>query len=203
MVMDVVSAVDFLYCRSLEGRADPKCGNGEVPTPSYPDVLTFVPLPDMKRVYAAGYSIGGAVALHAAFFDSRISGVASFSGFTPMRTDDDSRPTGGAARWYSWHSTLPRLGWLRDPSLLQHVPYDYDELISALAPRQALFYTPLQDRDSTLEDVNSCLTTASEAWAKLGASSNFTRQSPDRPTIFSNIEIHALTAWLQSLEGKR
>jgi dienelactone hydrolase len=42
---------------------------------------------DPKRIYVAGFALGGTVALHAAALDRRIAGVASFAGFTPMRND--------------------------------------------------------------------------------------------------------------------
>ena len=42
--------------------------------------------------------LGGTVALHAAALDSRIKGVASFAGFTPLRTDSLDKPTGGISR---------------------------------------------------------------------------------------------------------
>ena len=64
----------------------------------------------MSRVYAVGYSFGGNVALHAAALDSRLSGVVSIAGFTPMRTDPCGGTTGGICRLFDWHALIPRLG---------------------------------------------------------------------------------------------
>jgi hypothetical protein len=48
-----------------------------------------VPNTDPSKIYICGFSYGAMVGLYATALDKRISGVASFSGFTPMRTDPD------------------------------------------------------------------------------------------------------------------
>jgi dienelactone hydrolase len=57
-----------------------------------------IPYIDPKRIYVAGFALGGTVALHAAALDDRIAGVASFAGFTPFRSDSLDKPTGGIRR---------------------------------------------------------------------------------------------------------
>lgn len=59
-----------------------------------------IPYIDLEKIYVAGFALGGTVALHAAALDEgrRIAGVASFAGFTPMRTDTSDKPTGGIRR---------------------------------------------------------------------------------------------------------
>lgn len=52
----------------------------------------------VDRIFLAGYSLGGNVALHAAALDARVAGVAAFSAFTPFRTDSNDRPTLGLRR---------------------------------------------------------------------------------------------------------
>ena len=48
----------------------------------------FTPLGYSLGVFTPlGYSLGGNVALHAAALDARVSAVAAFAAFTPMRTD--------------------------------------------------------------------------------------------------------------------
>ena len=69
-----------------------------------------VPDVDASRFLIAGFSLGGTVALHAAALDARAAGVASFSGFTPMRNDTAGRPTGGLRRVARMHALVPRLG---------------------------------------------------------------------------------------------
>lgn len=72
-------------------------------------------------MYAVGYSFGGNVALHAAALESRLTGVVSIAGFTPMRSDPCGGETGGICRLFDWHALIPRLGIFQvrpDPPLL-------------------------------------------------------------------------------------
>ena len=95
MVTDAVAAIDFLECRSQIGRYNlSKCGDGENHVPPYSFHLNEIPVVDSTNIYIAGYSLGGNVALHtAAIEQKRIAGVASFAGFTPFKTDFNSKPT--------------------------------------------------------------------------------------------------------------
>jgi pimeloyl-ACP methyl ester carboxylesterase len=156
MVRDARAAVDFLQCLTKEGRASSaRCGTGEAHGGAYPDFLTRIPDIDANKVVLAGYALGGSVALHAAALDDRVKGVASFAGFTPMRSDTNDRATLGLRRLYDFHALLPRLGLFRgDPS---RVPYDYDEILGAIKPRPALVFAPRRDRDATFADVQACV----------------------------------------------
>ena len=75
------------------------------------DALSHDSLVDPERISLYGYSIGGAVGLHAAALDPRVKSVVSVSGFTPMRTDTADRGTGGIARYYDVRGLIPRLGF--------------------------------------------------------------------------------------------
>ena len=94
MVYDARRAVDFL----VDGKGQAKG-----------------PLPPIKKhsICVLGYSLGGMVALYATALDQRIDAVASFSGFTPLRTDNDSKSTGGNRRLWEWHALQPRLGFFQ------------------------------------------------------------------------------------------
>ena len=110
MVSDVSAVVDFLMCHT-SGLRDPMCGTDEGWGP------VNLPQIDPSRIFVAGYSLGGSVGLHAAALDKRIAGVASFAGFTPMRTDASDRPTGGLRRLYEMFALAPRLAQFdADPS---------------------------------------------------------------------------------------
>ena len=155
-----------------------------------------IPYIDPDRIYLAGYSLGGMVALHAAALDSRVAGVAAFAAFTPFRTDTADRSTGGLRRLSELHALLPRLGAFADAPA--RVPYDYDELLTAIAPRPALLYTPKGDRDATYADVAGCVAKAARAWPSGGAT-RLESQAPDAITKFEAVEAKAAIAWLDSL----
>lgn len=109
------------------------------------------PVLDSTRVYALGFSVGGMVALYAGALDERLTGVASFSGFTPLRTDTDDRPTGGNQRLWQWHALQPKLGLFAGQE--QSIPFDYHDLLRLIAPRRCLIVSPRGDRNSTIAEV--------------------------------------------------
>jgi hypothetical protein len=100
--------------------------------------------------------MGAVVALHAAAMlpSERIAGVAAFSGWSPFRDGGGNGSAcnagvGGAGadnapgrqlnqQLYKTHALLPRLGFFEGNEAA--VPYDYDELIAAIAPRPTLLY---------------------------------------------------------------
>jgi len=197
MIKDVHDAVDALVCMTKQGRANATlCGTGSAYDGTYlPFPAAGTPVLDGTRILAAGYSLGGNIALHAAALDKRISGVAAFSAITPMRSDDNSKPSGGIRRLYEFHALIPRLGFFSETPA--HIPYDFDELLASMvAPRPTLIFAAEQDRDATFSDVVSCMGRASQAWKEKGSPSsfNFTTAS-DTYTNMGPDEIEILISW--------
>lgn len=122
---------------------------------------------DLSRLYALGYGSGAMAALHATALDERIAGVVSVAGFTPMRRDTQERGSGGVARWSRWLPLVPRLG-----AFVGHeskIPYDYHEVLAAIAPRPVLVVAPTIDFQSHLEDIRACLEEVKKVYQLLGA----------------------------------
>lgn len=196
MVSDAHAAVDFAYCRSAKGAEDPRCHDGEAHGGAYPDRLAGLPLADMGSVALVGYGMGGAVALHAAAGDPRVTAVASLAGVPAWRQAMPAS-TGGLARFYQWFGLLPRLGFFDGrPSA---VPYGYDELMASLAPRHLLLYTPKRDRDTVFAEVAQVAMRTRDHYNATGAGARFSWQAPDRINILTNSDIAAVTTWLLSL----
>jgi len=132
MVHDVGAAVDFLV--DGEGRS-----NG--------------PMPKIRadRIYVLEYAIGGATALYGGAFDHRIAGVASFFGFTPLRTDTDDRPTGGNRRFYERHALQPSLGLFHGREA--EIPYDFD---AVLGPGCAATLSDLHPEARSRSELRRC-----------------------------------------------
>ena len=193
-IEDVRAAVDFLFCRSVAGRADPRCATGAYPGTMEADVDGKFPVVDIERLVVSGYSLGGLVALHATALDARIKAVAAFAAFTPMRTDVSGRSTGGGRRLFELHALVPRLGYFEGHEA--STPYDYDELLSALAPRPTLIYAPQHDRDATHADIVECVNNAEAAWAARNASTNFSFVAPDDITRMEAPQVQVLLQWL-------
>ena len=101
------------------------------------DALRLPPL-DRQKIFLLGYSLGGTVALHAAALDKRIAGVACFSGFTPMRTDTQGKPTGGIRRLWDLHALVPKLGLYDGRE--RDLPYDFDDVLGLIALDRAWWF---------------------------------------------------------------
>ena len=136
MVFDVSCAVDFVH--GLRGLA-----SGELP------------LLNKEQIILLGYSLGGMVAMHTAALDDRLTGVASFCGFTPFRTDTDASSEGGIRRWWEWHGLLPKLGLFHGREA--DVPYDYGDLLDSFSLRPCLVYSATRDRHCDSQAVAECV----------------------------------------------
>lgn len=101
------------------------------------------PTVDPARIYAAGYALGGLVALYAGVLEPRLAGVASIAGITPLRAPDQAAITGGNDALSTWHAIQPRLGWFNGRE--HDIPIDYDDLI-ATARTPTLVVAPKADR---------------------------------------------------------
>jgi len=131
---------------------------------------------DAQRISLFGYTLGGTVALHTAALDSRVKSVVSVSGFTPMRTDTAAKPTGGLARLSIERPLVPKLGLFIGRE--NDVPYDYDDLLAAIAPRPVLVVQPLMDRDATPADVRAAVEQARKVYAAQGSANNLALDEP-------------------------
>ena len=153
-----------------------------------------VPKTDPSKIYICGFSYGGLVGLYATALDKRIAGVASFSGFTPMRTDTDQKPTGGIRRLWDWHHVLPKLGLYHKREA--KIPYDYDDVVKMIAPRNVLIYAPLHDRFSDADDIKSCIDRAQSAWTN---KNNIQFKSPDDICRMQKDQQDVVIEWLDEI----
>ncbi len=134
------------------------------------DALAKDALVDPARISLFGYSLGGAVALHAAALDPRVQGVVSVCGFTPMRA------TGGTAAYGAERGLLPRLGFFAGHE--DRIPYDFDALIATIAPRPVLVVSPQMDRLADPAGVRDALRQARGVYALYGAADRLGLHEP-------------------------
>lgn len=158
MIDDVSAAVDFI-----------QNGKGASKTP--------LPALRKDRIFVLGYALGGMTGLYAAALDARITGAASFCGFTPLRSDSDDKPDGGIRRLWEWHALLPRLGYFQNRQ--NEIPYDYDNILARIAPRPTLVYAPTHDREADSADVAACIESARQKIHAAGKTDALTYQAPD------------------------
>jgi cephalosporin-C deacetylase-like acetyl esterase len=186
MVADVRAAVDFLLQ-----------GEGRFSFTVSADYLAPIPEVDAKRVFCIGYSIGGMVALYAAALDERIAGMASFCGFTPLRTDTDAKSTGGTRRWWELYNTQPRLGLYHGRE--QELPFDFEDVLSLIAPRPCLVDSPVYDRDADVEDVKACVQRAAPAWQDAAPGRGLIHLAPEVYNRFHQSDYDTFFAWLDGV----
>jgi dienelactone hydrolase len=159
------------------------------------DFLEKDSMVDPQRIYLFGYTLGGAVALHTAAFDSRVKGVVSVCGFTPMRTDTPEKGTTGLARYSYERPVEPRLGLFIGHE--EQVPYDYDELVAAIAPRPVLVVQPQRDRDATPADVHAAVERARNIYSLYGADANLGLDEPDDIARLTTATQDRAIAWMR------
>lgn len=140
------------------------------------DALQKEDIVDTNRIYLYGYSMGGIVAMHTAALDSRVKGVVSICGFTPMRTDTAARGTGGLARYSVNLPLLPRLGFFIGHEA--QIPYDYNELLGVIAPRPVYVLQPELDRDATPAEVKTAVEQATKIYSLYKAADKLVLDEP-------------------------
>ena len=102
------------------------------------------------------------------------------------------------------HGLVPRLGLFSGGGgelPASSVPYDYDELIAAIAPRPTLLYTPARNRFADASGVSAAATKAASAWGS--HSDAFTHLQPDAPSDFRNAEISVALEWMRGVVGSQ
>jgi pimeloyl-ACP methyl ester carboxylesterase len=137
------------------------------------DVLTERPDVDPERIGVIGHSLGGHNAIFTALFEPRIKAIVSSCGFNAF--PDYFR--GDIAGW-SHNGYMPRLRtqYALD---LHKVPFDFPELIGALAPRAFFTNSPLHDTNFAVEGVRVCLAAARPVYALLGEPGHLQAIFPD------------------------
>lgn len=143
------------------------------------DLLDSLPYVDSSRGYGAiGHSLGGHNAIYTAVFDKRITVLASSCGFDSYLDYYD-----GAERvWYfgqGWCQIryMPRLSDYRGK--LEEIPFDFHELLGALAPRPLFVNAPLHDTNFRWKSVDACAAAARPVYKLLGGEGNLIIEHPD------------------------
>jgi dienelactone hydrolase len=142
------------------------------------DLLESLPYVEPGRFGAIGHSLGGHNAVYTAVFDERIKAVVTSCGL-----DSFLDYYGGDEKaWLpekGWTQTryMPRLAGYR--GRLAEIPFDFHELIGALAPRTVLIIAPLKDHNFRAESVDRIAAAASRVYALHGQLDRLKVEHPD------------------------
>ncbi len=136
------------------------------------DLLETLPFVDKKRIGAIGHSLGGHNAIFTAVFDSRIKAVVSSCGFDSFVDYMDGRITGWTSERY-----MPRLATYA--ARLDQIPFDFPELLGALAPRHVFVSAPLGDTNFRWRSVDRIAAAAMPVFRLYRVPQNLVIQHPD------------------------
>lgn len=126
------------------------------------DLLTQRPEVDARRIGAIGHSLGGHNAMFTAAFDDRIQAAVSNCGFTRF-----GKYYGGDLRGWASERYMPRIEteFNSDP---QKVPFDFTDVILAMAPRAFLACAPIRDDNFEVSGVRDVMTAVQPYFERLG-----------------------------------
>lgn len=142
------------------------------------DLLESLPFVQAGSFGAIGHSLGGHNAVYTSVFDQRIAVVASSCGLDLFVDYYDARPE-------VWQ---PEKGWCQVrymPRLLDYagrladIPFDFAELIGALAPRVCFISAPRRDSNFRWESVARIAAAARPVYALHGAADRLIVEHPD------------------------
>lgn len=160
-----------------------------------------MPAIDSSRIYLAGYSVGGTVALYTAAENPHIAGVASFCGLAPLQ---DASPIGRhwLTQWTHKDAYQPRLGYFASDVRKDspEAPYEMDEVLLEIAPRPCLLVAPEHDRHVNEGAIAAITAKAKEDWAAKGHAADLVVESPNDYNRFQTEQVHRLLAWIDSLK---
>ena len=139
------------------------------------DLLQSLPNVDPDRIGVIGHSLGGHNAMFVGAFDPRLKVVVSSCGWTLMDYynigEEGSKRYGGRLGPWAQDRYMPLL---REKFNLdgERIPFDFDEVIAAIAPRPFFSNSPVNDGNFDVEGVKKGIASAKKVYELLGAGEN-------------------------------
>lgn len=127
------------------------------------DLLETLPEVDPERIGCIGHSLGGHNTLFTAAFDVRIKAAVTSCGFTAFH----DYYNGNLAGWTS-DRYMPRIRDLYGNSP-DRVPFDFHEVLAAIAPRSIFVNAPISDNNFENSGVRKVVAEATKAQEIYGA----------------------------------
>jgi dienelactone hydrolase len=137
------------------------------------DLLQSLPEVDPERIGVIGHSLGGHNTLFVGVFDRRIKALATSCGFTYFPKYFEGDLTGWTHKGY-----MPRIASVygKDPAKM---PFDFPEILGALAPRAVFINAPEGDGNFDFRGVQDCVAAAQPVYDLLGAPESLQVAYPD------------------------
>jgi dienelactone hydrolase len=142
------------------------------------DLLQSLPEVDPGRIGCIGHSLGGHNTLFLAAFDKRIRAAVTSCGFNSFR-----KYYGGDLSGWSHKGYMPRIATVYDKNP-DRMPFDFPEVLAAIAPRAVFISAPLHDSNFEVSGVCDCVNAAMPVYELLKAPGNIIMINPDAPHDF-------------------
>ncbi|HEX4148224.1 MAG TPA: prolyl oligopeptidase family serine peptidase, partial [Pirellulales bacterium] len=154
------------------------------------DLLESMAEVDGDRIGAIGHSLGGHNAIFTALFDARLHAVVSSCGFTAFH----QYRQGNLAAWAK-PRYMPRIAsrYGNDPD---RVPFDFCELVAAIAPRGFFANSPLADDNFDVQGVRQTAAEAQPVYELLGEPKRLKIVYPDGQHQFAAEQRREAYDWL-------
>lgn len=159
------------------------------------DVLAATPGVSPQGFAAIGHSLGGHNSIYTAVFDDRIKVVVSSSGFDSFLDYYREKP----AMWnrgqgWTQERYMPRLADYATKK--EEIPFDFHELIAALAPRAVFVNAPLRDANFKAASVDRVIAAARPVFALHGVPDRLVVEHPDCEHDFPTEQREHAYAWI-------
>jgi dienelactone hydrolase len=165
------------------------------------DLLQELPGVDGERIGCIGHSLGGHNAMFTAVFDTRLKAIVSNCGFTSF-----PKYYGGKLKGWTSDRYMPRIATRYDLNP-EKVPFDFPEVVAALAPRAFLASAPLHDANFDVSGVKDCIAAALLVYELLEAKEKLDANYPDCkhefPAAVRDVAYRWLDRWLGPEKGDR
>ena len=137
------------------------------------DLLQSLNEVDGERIGVIGHSLGGHNSLFVAAFDPRIKVIVPSCGFNSF-----AKYYKGNLKGWSHKGYMPRIlsDYNADPAKM---PFDFTEILGALAPRAVFINAPIGDGNFEVSGVRDCVTAADPVYRLLEARENLEAAYPN------------------------
>ncbi|NOX53418.1 MAG: alpha/beta fold hydrolase [Planctomycetes bacterium] len=161
------------------------------------DVLESLPEVNWDRIGCIGHSLGGHNALFTAVFDLRIKAVITSCGFTAFH-----HYYGGNLNGWTSDRYMPRIRdvYQSDPD---KVPFDFYEVLAAIAPRAIFVNAPLHDGNFDVEGVRKVIDRVRLVYRLLGGNGRLRVVYPDCAHDFPDEVRQKAYEWLDRMLKQR
>ncbi|MCE9531092.1 MAG: alpha/beta fold hydrolase [Planctomycetes bacterium] len=139
------------------------------------DLLETLPEVSADRIGVIGHSLGGHNAMFTALFEPRLKAIVSSCGFTTFRKDDMPSWTGKVY--------MPRIKNEFDNDASK-VPFDFQEIVAAFAPRAFLACAADKDSDFDVSGVRDVMDAAKPIFKLFDATNKLAAYYPMAPHSF-------------------